>query len=243
MSRLSAVLLDVGGTLWSERLFAVPREQLPAERKRRLQAAEVSAERIESLYAELVARVRGADDLEYFDVWSAVERASADAGVAAVSATAVRRAMSLPAKTLMQLLPGVESLLRTIQELGLRSIIVSNGIWRTQADYWDDFRAFGLEEFVQAIVSSVDTLWRKPSRRFYDIALEAAATPPDRCIIVGNSEAKDIVPAVALGMLAIRVAVEEERPTASQAHFVCASLEEVGAIMRRVQEGQWTGPI
>jgi len=139
-------------------------------------------------------------------------------------------------------LPGVESLLETIQELGLRCIIVSNGIWRAQADYWDDLVAFGLEEFVQAVVSSVDTLWRKPSREFYDIALEAAAAPPDRCIIVGNSEAKDIGPAVSLGMLAIRVAVEGERPTASRAHFTCDSLEEVGAIMRRVQGGQWTGP-
>jgi FMN phosphatase YigB (HAD superfamily) len=234
MSSLSVVLLDVGGTLWSERQFTVPREQLPAERKQRLEATGVSAGQVERLYAELDAHVHGADDLDYFDVWSAVQQACVNAGVVGVSADAVRRAMSLPAKTFMQPLPGVGRLLKTIRELGLGCVIVSNAIWRTQADYWDDLRMFGLGDLVDAVVSSVDTLWRKPNRRFYEIALQAAAAPADACLMVGNSEAKDIVPAVASGMLAVRVAIEDDRPTVSRANFVCDSLEQVGAIVRGI---------
>ncbi len=99
-----------------------------------------------------------------------------------------------------------------------------------------DLRAFGLGDLVHAIVSSVDTLWRKPDRRFYDLALRAAGVPAKGCLIVGNSEAKDIVPSVALGTLAVRVAIEEDRPAASWANFICDSLEQVGAIVRGIHQ-------
>jgi FMN phosphatase YigB (HAD superfamily) len=231
MGTISAVLLDVGGTLWSERSIAT-RKELRAERDRRLQAAGVTPERMMPLSAALAERVRDADGLDYFDVWAAVELALAAAGVSGVSAEAIRHANSLPAKTFTRLLPGARPLVETVRGLGLRCVIASNGIWRNEADYWDDFRAFKLAEPVNAIVSSVDTLWRKPHRRFYEAAIRAAETPADRCVIVGNSEAKDIAPALALGMSTVRVAIEEEHPSVTSAQFVCDSLEEVADVLR-----------
>jgi FMN phosphatase YigB (HAD superfamily) len=52
--------------------------------------------------------------------------------------------------------------------------------------------------------------------------------------MIGNSEANDIQPALALGMRTIRVAIEEPPPTASAAHAVVTSLAAVPAVV-----GHW----
>lgn len=92
---VSAILVDVGGTLWSEQ-STVSVEALRAERDQRLPAAGVSAERITALSAALAERVRDADRLDYLDVSAAVEQACVAAGVLDVSAEAIRHANSLP---------------------------------------------------------------------------------------------------------------------------------------------------
>jgi predicted HAD superfamily phosphohydrolase YqeG len=43
-------------------------------------------------------------------------------------------------------------------------------------------------------------------------ALRAARCRPSECVVVGDSEHNDIVPAIARGMRAIRVAIEEPGP-------------------------------
>lgn len=226
----SVALVDVGGTLWSE-AWVVAAEELRAARVRRLRAAGVPGERVEGLERLLADRVRGADDLEYLDVWAVAGEACAASGVHGVSAEAIRHAMCLPADTIIRVLPGASVLLEAIRRRGLRCVIVSNGVWRDEVDYWDDLRAFRLASWVDAVVSSVDTRWRKPHPRFFAAALEAASAPASACLLVGNSEAKDIVPADALGMRTVRVAVEEVRPPRSRAEFVCESLEEAATVV------------
>jgi FMN phosphatase YigB (HAD superfamily) len=49
--------------------------------------------------------------------------------------------------------------------------------------------------------------------------------------MVGDSEPNDIEPAHALGMLTIRVAIEESLPSASVADYVCGSLSEVARVL------------
>jgi FMN phosphatase YigB (HAD superfamily) len=83
--------------------------------------------------------------------------------------------MCLPAHTIIRVLPGASVLLEAIPRRGLRCVIVSNGVWRDEVDYWDDLRAFRLASWVDAVVSSVDTRWRKPHPRFFAAALEAAS--------------------------------------------------------------------
>ena len=112
---------------------------------------------------------------------------------------------------------------------GARVVIASNAIWRVEAEYWSDFRSFGLEGIIDAVVSSVDLCWRKPSDRFYDAAVEEAGFPAEDCLMIGNSEDKDIVPCKARGMAAILVAIEEALPSASVADAMYASLVEVAA--------------
>jgi FMN phosphatase YigB (HAD superfamily) len=49
--------------------------------------------------------------------------------------------------------------------------------------------------------------------------------------MVGNSEAKDVLPARALGIRTIRVAIEEPPPAISAADAVTSSLDEVARLL------------
>jgi putative hydrolase of the HAD superfamily len=108
-----------------------------------------------------------------------------------------------------------------------RIIIVSNVMWRSRNVQEDDFAQFGLAQYVSTYVTSLDVGWRKPHRNFFDTALTAAGVPANHCAIVGNSETNDIEPAVTRGMIAVRVAIEEPRPSSSSAHYVCTALDQV----------------
>lgn len=230
---LQAALVDVGGTLWPERSWASP-ETLMATRAARLRAAGVESGAIDALLAELWERTRSGDELEYLDVWAMVDDACAAAVVRGVSPDAVRHAMYLPAAGNLEPLPGARELLECVRDLGLRCVIASNAVYRAEAEYRDDFHAQGLAHLIHSIVSSVDTRWRKPNPRFFEAALEAAGAPARACVMIGNSEAKDIVPAAALGMRTLRVAIEEPMPAASVADAVCESLEEAATALRQL---------
>jgi len=236
MPDLMAALVDVGGTLWPETNWP-PWEVLRAKRVECLLAAGVEARHVDDLLAELGTRTLHANDLEYFDVWAMIYEASAAACVEGVSAEAIRHAVLLPAEGNLDPLPGARALLECVHELGLSCVIASNGIYRTATDYWVDFRAHDLAELIDAVVSSVDTRWRKPHRRFFEAALEAARVPAGACVMIGNSEAKDILPAIGLGMRTVRVAIEEAIPTATAAGAVCGSLEEAASAVRQLVQG------
>jgi FMN phosphatase YigB (HAD superfamily) len=203
---LQAALVDVGGTLWPERNWASP-ETLTAKRAVRLQAAGVESGAIDALLAELWERTRSGDELEYLDVWAMVDDACAGAAVQGVSPDAGRHAMYLPAAGNLEPLPGTRELLECVRDLGLRCVIASNGIFRTGAEYWDDFQAQGLAHLIDSVVSSVDTRWRKPNPRFFEAAL---------------------------GMRTLRVAIEGPTPAASVADTVCESLEEAATALRQL---------
>ena len=80
-------------------------------------------------------------------------------------------------------------------------------------------------------MTSLDVGFRKPHSAFFAAALREAGCEPAACLMIGNSEANDIQPALALGMRTIRVAIEEPPPTASAAHAVVTSLAAVPAVV------------
>lgn len=237
-----AVLVDVGGTLWSELSmppdangFAVRAEYSvlnPAERHRavwgrRLVTIGVPEDRVAELCSQLNLALLPAVTAGHFDVWQAVGEAAQIAGVSDIESDRIRSACCLPAPDFTSLLPGARNLLAAFKLRGARVVIASNAIWRDQADYWSDFRSFDVDGLIDSIVSSVDVRWRKPSARFYDAVLEQADCPPEDCLMIGNSELLDILPCKARGMLAIRVAIEEPLPSTSCADAICGSLDEV----------------
>jgi putative hydrolase of the HAD superfamily len=89
-----------------------------------------------------------------------------------------------------------------------------------------------LDSCPAAVVTSVDVGWRKPHPALFEAAMAATGVPASRTAVVGNSETSDILPALDLGMIAVRVAIEESPPIFSNADAVATSLEDVPAIVK-----------
>ncbi len=241
---MRAALIDVGGTLWSEGTGGVqprghhsgsnPVERHGVEWEARLSQADVPTDRVSVLRENLSPLVQMAvENAEYFDIWAAIREASAIAGLANIDAERIRAASCLPASSFTAPFVGALDLLTALHHHDIRVVLICNAIWRTSDDYWSDFRSFRLSDQIDAILSSVDLRSRKPSRAFFEAALQEAAAPPMDCVVIANSEVSDIEPAKALGMRAIRVAIDEPPPPATNADYVCTSLTEVETVLHK----------
>jgi FMN phosphatase YigB (HAD superfamily) len=228
---IAAVLLDVGGTLWPDGWPWLPDEV----RGQRLHAAlpELRPERATALLHELDRAAASFTDRLEQDPGDYVGGPLRRFGVepTAQRIVAVVDAMCLPAHPLVRLFPGAPELLRALRRAGLRAVVVSNAYWRSGAAYRRDFSDLGVAEGIDAYVSSLDVRLRKPHRAMFDAGLQAARVPAGRCAMVGNSEDKDVVPARALGLRTILVAIEQPPPPTTQADAVVTSLDEATAIL------------
>jgi HAD superfamily hydrolase (TIGR01509 family) len=228
---LAAALLDVGGTLWPERLAAREGED---PRLARLADLLPSVD-ITWAFAALQAALRGIEDGRPQATHGLIDEALSELGLApgSVDARDIRRALCEPAISSIRLFPGAPELLAEIRELGLRCVLVSNAAVRGEDEYWRDFADFGIADLVDSVVSSVDVGVRKPHPAIFEAALQAAGGPdPRACVMVGNSEANDIRPAIGLGMRAIRVAIEELPPEHTAAHALATKLTDVATVIR-----------
>ena len=136
----------------------------------------------------------------------------------------IRRAIAKPIDDRFQPLPGARHLLEAIRELGLRTVIASNTYWRDADSYWDDFRALGMADLIDGIITSVDAGHLKPHPAVFAMAMQWAGAAAERCVVIGNREDNDIAPALALGMQTILVYPDDPRPVRSRANRVAPDL-------------------
>jgi len=118
-------------------------------------------------------------------------------------------------------------------ELGVRVVVVSNTVFRDGEVYAKDFRSLGWSGWIDGCVTSIDVGAAKPDQQIFAAALECAGAPAAHCVMIGNSERADIVPAVRRGMRAIRVSIEEPLPRTTAADSHATSLLDVVEILRR----------
>jgi FMN phosphatase YigB (HAD superfamily) len=231
---IRAVLLDVGGTLWPDRWPEPAPEADPRLADLCAAVPGLSRDLGADLIQRLGDRAAGMESALTQDTAGLVREAAASLGLTLDGAgiVAIRRAMCLPAAGRGGLFSGARALLATIKAEDLRCVIVSNAVWRDGEAYRRDFEALGVSDFIDAIISSVDVGFRKPHPAIFRVALEAAACPATQCVMIGNSESKDVQPALDLGMRVIRVAIEEPRPAVSAAHTVVTSLADATDLVR-----------
>jgi FMN phosphatase YigB (HAD superfamily) len=227
---LRAVLLDVGGTLWPDRLTPHLATDPCLEQLRQLLPHIDPGQALATLRAQL----RQDDGSLVQDTHGQLACALRTLGAPAAEAQvlAVRRALCVPAASGVRLFPGATELLATFRCLGLRCVIASNVQVRGAPEYWRDFTDLGLAHLIDAVVTLLEVGFRKPHPAFFEAAVRAAGCAPAACVMVGNSETNDIQPAVARGMRAVRVAIEEPPPSSSAAHAVVTSLEAAACVIR-----------
>jgi FMN phosphatase YigB (HAD superfamily) len=232
---LEVALIDVGGTLWPN---SWPLRETDGDgRHRRVAAAmpDLPADVVDALVADLTLASRIGDEARSLNTEHKVVVPPAEVLVAVAlsrqglpaderSVARIRRAMALPVADRLKPLPGAVELLSDIHALGMRSVIASNTYWRDADSYWEDFRLLGMAEHVDAIVTSVDAGHLKPHTAVFEMAMRAGGAPAERCVVIGNKEANDIEPALALGMRAILVHPDDPVPASSRAHAVAPDL-------------------
>lgn len=230
---LRAALVDVGGTIWPDRATVDPP---PAATLVRLAAvlpgvAPAELERLRAALEEAVGAFSGALTQ---DTDGLVRRVAAGLGLDldVPASLAVQRAMNAPATDLVELFDGAAEMLGGFRSLGLRTVIVSNAYWRDAACYEADFTAMGVADLLDGIVSSVDVRRRKPDPAMFHAAMEIAGCGADECLMIGNVEEKDVLPALSQGMRAIRVAPDARTAPRSAAHASVTGLREAAAVVR-----------
>jgi FMN phosphatase YigB (HAD superfamily) len=125
-------------------------------------------------------------------------------------------------------------LLVAMRDWRLACVVLSNTTVRSAVAYWQDFRDFGLvADLPDDVVTSMDVGFRKPHLAMFQAGMETVGCHPSVCVMVGNSEVNDVLPAARLGMRTIRVAIEEPAPVDSAAHAIATSLDEVRAILQK----------
>src|ERR671931_615903 len=138
---ISAVIVDVGGTLWPDR----PRlsEADGALRASRLLAAvpALTPDLCPDLIRHLEGRASELDVALEQDTDGCIREVAEWLGLAleAPACRAVREAMCLPARGRVELFAGARDFLATIKALRLHCVILSNAIWRGAEAYRRDF--------------------------------------------------------------------------------------------------------
>jgi HAD superfamily hydrolase (TIGR01509 family) len=239
---LDAALIDVGGTLWPNSWPMRATDGAGRHQRVALALPNVDPAIVDALVVDLMDKSRVGDEASAI---STELRVGVDADTLVTNCLAlngldtdagtvgrVRRAMALPVHDRMRPLPGAIELLAQARALGLRNVIASNTYWRDADSYWEDFRLLGMADHIDAVVTSVDAGHLKPHPAVFELAMRAAGTTPDRCVVIGNKEENDIAPAIALGMRAILVHPDDPIPTFSQAHAVAPDLWTCAAALK-----------
>jgi FMN phosphatase YigB (HAD superfamily) len=231
---LDVAMVDVGGTLWPN---SWPfRETDALGRRQRIATAmpDLEPDAVQALADDLIKSSRPGDEARSIStemeivvkaealIANSLARQGLPADLRTV--TRLRRAMSIPISDQMRPLPGARELLAEIHALGLRTVIASNTYWRDADSYWEDFRILGMAQHIDAIVTSVDAGHLKPHPAVFEMAIRWAGSPPDRCVVIGNKEENDILPALALGMRTILVHPDDPVPESSRADAVAPDL-------------------
>jgi HAD superfamily hydrolase (TIGR01509 family) len=104
--------------------------------------------------------------------------------------------------------PGINELFRNLMDRGLR-IGIATGRTSMPENEWDRFKRFGLEGFIDSIVTSREVARRKPAP---DAILECAKrmkVPVENCLVVGDTE-DDIIAARKAGGIPVAILTGED---------------------------------
>ncbi|MFF4351512.1 HAD family hydrolase [Streptomyces sp. NPDC001530] len=99
----------------------------------------------------------------------------------------------------------VVTLLRRTRAAQVRLVLVSNASVQLE----EDLESLGLTDLADDVVSSARVGIAKPDRRIYDIAVERAGVPAERCLFVDDT-LENVEAAAALGMQAVHFREAED---------------------------------
>lgn len=102
----------------------------------------------------------------------------------------------------MEFKPGVEAFLQEAKEKGIKMCIVTDLTSQIQMRKW---LKLDLGRFIDFLVSSEEAGVEKPGGYMFGLAMEKLGVKAEECIMIGDSEEKDIKGAEAMGIKGYKV--------------------------------------
>jgi putative hydrolase of the HAD superfamily len=115
----------------------------------------------------------------------------------------LRTLMCVPLADISSPVAGAFEALRWCAAQGLRVVLVTNTLARSDAEALADWRRFGLDEAIHGIVTSHSAGWRKPHRAIFERALEVAGAKAEEAFHVGDNLIADVWGAQQVGLRAV----------------------------------------
>ena len=133
--------------------------------------------------------------------------------------------------------PGINRLFRTFYDRGIK-IGIATGRTSMPENEWNRFKRFGLERFIDSIVTLREVPKRKPAP---DIIIECAKrlkVPVENCLAVGDTEA-DIIAGRRAGGIPVAILTGEDRLglfESEKPEFIFKSLTEFDLFLEEQEE-------
>jgi len=125
--------------------------------------------------------------------------------------------------------PGAHELVRYLKERGYRMHICSNGFHEVQ---YKKLRSCGLFDYFDTIILSEDAGANKPSRQFFDYALQTTGASLETTLMIGDNFTTDILGAKAVGLDVMYFNPHPEKNQATEpVSFEVKSLSEIMTIL------------
>lgn len=195
---LTTVLFDLDDTLFDHMGTARAALAATAAVDARLQVADPEAlyqhysELLEELHVQLLAGRYTYEEARQLRF----ERLLGPYGVGAAEVPAIAQAHYGRYQQLRRPLPGARALLEALKPHYRIGIVTNN---RT-AEQVDKLRHLGLEQFVDALITSEDVGVPKPDPRIFQAALAQLGARPAEAVLVGDNWASDVLGALGAGI-------------------------------------------
>ena len=135
------------------------------------------------------------DTTAWMAAWFAAQDLSCD-----IDLDALRTASVLPLEQVSTPVAGAADAVRWCKANGLAVVLVTNTLYRGDAEVLSDWERAGLGPHIDGIVSSHSVGRRKPHPYLFERALEIAAVRPDEAVMIGDNPIADVKGAAALGL-------------------------------------------
>jgi putative hydrolase of the HAD superfamily len=126
--------------------------------------------------------------------------------------------------------PKVALTLLRLKDQGHRLYVATNG---TSVKQWDKLIRLGLELYFEQVFVS-ENLGMEKSTEFYQKIISTIGCSPSDCIMIGDREDADIVPAKNAGMKTIRVILGKHSSVPSEADYTADETSAVFEIVQRL---------
>lgn len=137
-------------------------------------------------------------------------------------------------KTAIQPYPTVPLTLLRLRESGFRLHVATDGVATKQ---WDKLIRLKIALYFDNVFVSGE-MGRSKSPLFFKKVLKTLHASPDRCVMVGDREDKDIVPAKSVGMKTVRVLCGKYSEVGDNGSAADCLIEDIGllpSVLRRMR--------